>query len=526
MKKIVILLSAMLFMVACEKEKIETGEAKIIVSVCDKNGKELADVSVKMFDEKNYEFFKKDNLTSPTAVGKTDAKGIATFMLSYEQWFAQQKQRLLTFVVMEYNGPDNYQIWSSGKTIEAGKIVEIKLRLTEFPTEGPSEPVKAVLESLSIEQLPDKTVYALDENIDLGGLKVIGNYDDGKQRPVEIHIEQISGFLSSAPIDKQEVTITVEGKKTTFVVQVAPVRVKGDVLTEVLNGYDEIILPNHVKSVSQKAFSQKKVIKVVLNEGLTSIGADAFFASKVQEVIFPSTLEHLEADIFYYCEDLKQVDISHTKITQLPSSTFAFAGIEEVLLPAGLKEIGAQAFIGTSRLKMIEIPENVKTIGGEALRESGIKTVKLPNSISTIEARAFYHCPELTDVITYGPVSNDDPDATIQTSCFEGCPKITRFEIPQSIRILGSVLLVGNKLVTQVTIPAHVTKIKFSAFNDTGIQEVRVETATPPQAISDVTSWYGFPEKVTTIYVPAESVEKYKAARGWNEFTGKIKAAL
>jgi len=36
-------------------------------------------------------------------------------------------------VVQEGGGPDNYQIWSSGRTVEAGKVVKIEIRLTQFP---------------------------------------------------------------------------------------------------------------------------------------------------------------------------------------------------------------------------------------------------------------------------------------------------------------------------------------------------------------------------------------------------------
>ena len=43
MKNIVILLSAMLFMVACEKGNEEMKEAKVVVSVYDENGKIATD---------------------------------------------------------------------------------------------------------------------------------------------------------------------------------------------------------------------------------------------------------------------------------------------------------------------------------------------------------------------------------------------------------------------------------------------------------------------------------------------------
>ena len=249
---------------------------------------------------------------------------------------------------------------------------------------NPVEPIEASLEDFFIEQLPSKTIYALGENIDLTGLNVTGKYDDGKQRPVKVTPEQISGFSSSTSVEKQEVTITLEGKQKSFSVQVSPVRIENGVLTEILKGYNEIILPNSVKSIPKDAFRNSQIAKVVLNEGLKSIGDMAFFNSTVQEIVFPSTLEQLKEDIFYYCYNLKKADLSKTKITKLPASTFVYAGIEEVLLPVTLKEIGSQAFLKTSQLKTIEIPENVSTIGQEAFRESGITTVKLPNGVTNI----------------------------------------------------------------------------------------------------------------------------------------------
>jgi len=133
MKKIAILLSAMFFMVACGKENEEMKEAKVLVSVYDENGKIATDIPVKMYNEKDYKIFEKDNLTSPTAVIQTNKSGIATFILPQEEWFATQQQRFLTFVVQEGGGPDNYQIWSSGKTVEPGKVVKIEIRLTQYP---------------------------------------------------------------------------------------------------------------------------------------------------------------------------------------------------------------------------------------------------------------------------------------------------------------------------------------------------------------------------------------------------------
>ena len=133
MKKIVILLSAMLFMVACEKGNEEMKEAKVVVSVYDENGKIATGVPVKMYNEKDYKVFEKDNLTLPTATRQKNERGKAPFVLPREEWFETQSKRCLTVVVQEGGGPNNYQIWSSGKTVEAGKAVKVEIRLTQFP---------------------------------------------------------------------------------------------------------------------------------------------------------------------------------------------------------------------------------------------------------------------------------------------------------------------------------------------------------------------------------------------------------
>lgn len=51
---------------------------------------------------------------------------------------------------------------------------------------------------------------------------------------------------------------------------------------------------------------------------------------------------------------------------------------------------------------------------------------------------------------------------------------------------------------------------------------MEINGITPPQVFEKV--WYGFPDDITVIRVPAESVEKYKNANGWKDFTNKITA--
>jgi hypothetical protein len=76
--------------------------------------------------------------------------------------------------------------------------------------------------------------------------------------------------------------------------------------------------------------------------------------------------------------------------------------------------------------------------------------------------------------------------------------------------------------LTSVTIPNSVTMISWSAFKGCSrLTLLTIENATTPEVRG-----FAFEgvSKNMTIYVPAESVEKYKTVEGWSEYADKIKA--
>ena len=199
----------------------------------------------------------------------------------------RKSQRFLTFVVQEGGGPDNYRIWSVGKTIDAGKDIQLEIRLTSALAPGEEQPEdKATLTRLSIVQPPHKIVYTLGEELDLEGLLLTGIYSNGQESPLTVTPEQVSGFSSYVPAERLELTIGIEDRQASFTVSIVPVYVQEGVLTGAYKGYSEITLPPHVTAIApeESAFMcQNRQHQSVMNEGLTSIGEMAFFNSGVQE---------------------------------------------------------------------------------------------------------------------------------------------------------------------------------------------------------------------------------------------------
>lgn len=123
-------LSALLFLMSgCSDDEHEVRDSRVTVTVYDDKGNVIPNVRVKMYDEKQYEAFKRNNRTEPTAAVETDAHGRAVFHLIYQEWFDKEKQRFLMFVVQYGAGESNYQIWSSGSTMDAGKDAQVTLQL-------------------------------------------------------------------------------------------------------------------------------------------------------------------------------------------------------------------------------------------------------------------------------------------------------------------------------------------------------------------------------------------------------------
>lgn len=114
---------------SCSSDDDNKGDTQVLVTVVSSDNKPLSNEIVQMFDEKTYEEFKKDNRTTPTAYVLTNSKGVATFIFTHDEWFGSSKDRFFTFAVQYGSGTENYEIWSSGRTIRSGSVTQIELKL-------------------------------------------------------------------------------------------------------------------------------------------------------------------------------------------------------------------------------------------------------------------------------------------------------------------------------------------------------------------------------------------------------------
>lgn len=221
-------------------------------------------------------------------------------------------------------------------------------------------------------------------------------------------------------------------------------------------------------------------------------------------------------------------------------SNFWYSGdiiIPETVTYEGRKysvtSIGDCAFQNCFDLSSVTIPNSVTSIGALAFSKcTGLTSVTIPNSVTSIGSCAFQDCSSLTSV------SIPNSMTKINLSTFYGCKKLTSVTIPYGLTLIDAFAF-ANSGLTSITIPNSVTSICNAAFQWCHLTSIIIGSGVT--SIEDyvfsingnLTDVYCMAEKVpytfpnafsgsfseqTTLHVPEQSLDAYKAASPWNKF--------
>ena len=173
----------------------------------------------------------------------------------------------------------------------------------------------------------------------------------------------------------------------------------------------------------------------------------------------------------------------------------------------------------TSSTGNIVTPNNTDAFGVAILSntyEDGKGVIKFDENITTIGREAFCNCDALTSVTIPDSVTEIGEDA------FWGCRALESIIIPDSVTSIETWAFGHCSALTSVTIPDSVTLIGNDAFAYCrALKKVYCKPTTPPTGGS-----YMFDSNASgrKIYVPAVSVDAYKAAEYWSDYADVITA--
>ena len=143
---------------------------------------------------------------------------------------------------------------------------------------------------------------------------------------------------------------------------------------------------------------------------------------------------------------------------------------------------------------------------------SYITDVTIPSGVTSI-VEAFKDCSHLTSANIPNSVTS------IGASAFERCVHMLSINIPSGVTSIGNFAFSYCNSLRNITIPSGVTSIGNFAFNyNISLTSITCNATTPPtlgtKAFDNTNN--------CPIYVPAASVDAYKAANNWSTYASRI----
>ena len=197
---------------------------------------------------------------------------------------------------------------------------------------------------------------------------------------------------------------------------------------------------------------------------VTIIGEEAFYnCANIQSITIPSTITKSRSLAFYGCSALKAVYIDDiaawcsifftnmrysNPLEQAKNLYLKGELVKELIVPEGPTKISTLAFINCETLVSIEIPDSVLSIGQDTFKGcTNLKTFKIGSGVTEIWD-GYSTCSSLEK---------------IYITSMEQWLKIDFKNASNPLRYAESLIIDGN-IVTDVTIPSSITKIKSAAF--------------------------------------------------------------
>ena len=328
---------------------------------------------------------------------------------------------------------------------------------------------------------------------------------------------------------------------------------------------EEVILPNTVISMSASAFYGCSAMReLVLSEGLTQINNSMFRgATSLTYVHIPDAVTTIGENAFYGCSALTTVHFSDTP-SLATINNLAFKGctaLTSFYLPSSnvVKTIGRHAFYGNTLMKIrTRNFHSLTAVGDSAFFKTAISNITMDNAkltkipagcfyqctamqnayvssaVTTIGEYAFYGCNNLRGFtcVASGNTGIEMPSGVtrIERYTFSNCRYLTTLSLPEGLTYIGDRALRQCKFTGDVELPSTLTEISARAFegsdaNQSSMSSLKVKAVTPPTIIPVSASYDLFPNVTAppaVIYVPAASVDDYKAADGWSAYAAKI----
>ena len=214
---------------------------------------------------------------------------------------------------------------------------------------------------------------------------------------------------------------------------------------------------------------------VAIADTVTEIGEYAFMnCPSLPEITIPASVQAIRISAFQNCKALKSVKLNEG-LESISQWVFAYTAVESIKIPESVTEMQASVFYGCTALTSAEIGEGMSYVPANAFYGcTALKSVKLGRFISEIRQYAFYGCESLSSVAW--------PEflTAIKSTAFGGCKSLTSVNLPDGVNYIDYNAFDGCTGLEKVTIPGSIISIGSNTFlNCKNLKTVKFEGNAP-----------------------------------------------
>lgn len=172
----------------------------------------------------------------------------------------------------------------------------------------------------------------------------------------------------------------------------------------------------------------------------------------------PETIIKMGENAFYDCSLITNLELPK-HITEIGDYAFAGTGLRFIKVPDTIKKLGVGVFMDNGKLEKVLMRGKIEKLPAGLFENCGsLRTVFLPNTLKEIGVAAFHNCKHLKNFYCNGVIEK------IGENAFRSCEKLYRPPFSEKIREIGDRAFLDSGLEEKITLPKGVKVGKYVFF--------------------------------------------------------------